>query len=154
MEVRGLFVHVKWLHRVAGGDSGALVGPFMHVGTYQPLGYDPTNASMTVTLHNSNGTWLAYFQDNTNGILRSYQIPNVPNKPVSCSLSSRIFMEASNDNCANYTQFNQIDFNNFKYLDWAGNPTSQNPITTNALVPPNLQSCIGIDQSLDKIYHL
>ena len=34
MEVRGLFVHVKWLHRIAGGDSGALVGPFMHVGTY------------------------------------------------------------------------------------------------------------------------
>jgi hypothetical protein len=23
-----------WLHRAAGGDSGALVVPFMHVGTY------------------------------------------------------------------------------------------------------------------------
>jgi hypothetical protein len=23
-----------WLHRVVGGDSGALVVPFMHVGTY------------------------------------------------------------------------------------------------------------------------
>ena len=33
-EVRGLFVHVMWLHRAAGGDSGALVVPFMHVGTY------------------------------------------------------------------------------------------------------------------------
>lgn len=33
-EVRGLFVHVMWLHRVVGGDSGALVVPFMHVGTY------------------------------------------------------------------------------------------------------------------------
>ena len=31
---RGLFVHVTWVHRVAGGDSGALVDPFMHVGTY------------------------------------------------------------------------------------------------------------------------
>ncbi len=34
MGVRGLFVHVMWLHRVADGDSGALVDPFMHVGTY------------------------------------------------------------------------------------------------------------------------
>ena len=34
MEVRGLFVHVMWLHRAVGGDSRALVGPFMHVGTY------------------------------------------------------------------------------------------------------------------------
>ena len=33
-EVRGLFVHVMWLHRAVGGDSGALVVPFMHVGTY------------------------------------------------------------------------------------------------------------------------
>src|SRR3972149_5733292 len=33
-EDRGLFVHVIWVHRVAEGDSGALVGPFMHVGTY------------------------------------------------------------------------------------------------------------------------
>ena len=33
-EVRGLFVHGMWLHRAAGGDSGALVVPFMHVGTY------------------------------------------------------------------------------------------------------------------------
>ena len=33
-EVRGLFVPVMWLHRAAGGDSGALVVPFMHVGTY------------------------------------------------------------------------------------------------------------------------
>jgi len=34
MGVRGLFVHVTWVHRVGGGDSGALVDPFMHVGTY------------------------------------------------------------------------------------------------------------------------
>src|SRR5919199_2679734 len=33
-EVRGLFVHVMWLHRAAGGDSGGLVVPFIHVGTY------------------------------------------------------------------------------------------------------------------------
>jgi hypothetical protein len=33
-EVCGLFVHIMWLHRAAGGDSGALVVPFMHVGTY------------------------------------------------------------------------------------------------------------------------
>ena len=45
MEVRGLFVHVKWLHRVAGGDSGALVGPFMHVGTY------PTRHLATLSNH-------------------------------------------------------------------------------------------------------
>src|SRR5688500_15279180 len=32
--VCGLFVHIMWLHRAAGGDSGALVVPFMHVGTY------------------------------------------------------------------------------------------------------------------------
>ena len=32
--VRGLFVHVMWFHRVLRGDSGALVDPFMHVGTY------------------------------------------------------------------------------------------------------------------------
>jgi hypothetical protein len=32
--VRGLFVHVTWVHRVLRGDSGALVDPFMHVGTY------------------------------------------------------------------------------------------------------------------------
>ena len=32
--VRGLFVHVMWFHRVPSGDSGALVVPFMHVGTY------------------------------------------------------------------------------------------------------------------------
>src|SRR3990172_3451935 len=31
---RGLFVHVMWFHRVLRGDSGALVDPFMHVGTY------------------------------------------------------------------------------------------------------------------------
>ena len=30
----GLFVHLMWLHRVVGGDSGALVVPFMRVGTY------------------------------------------------------------------------------------------------------------------------
>ncbi len=34
MEVDGLFVHLTWVRRVTGGDSGALVGPFMHVGTY------------------------------------------------------------------------------------------------------------------------
>ena len=32
--VRGLFVHVTWVHRVPSGDSGVLVVPFMHVGTY------------------------------------------------------------------------------------------------------------------------
>src|SRR5919205_2858161 len=32
-EVRGLFVHVMWLHRAAGGGSGGLVVSFMHVGT-------------------------------------------------------------------------------------------------------------------------
>ena len=34
MEDAGLFVQLMWLHRVVGGDSGALVVPFMHVGTY------------------------------------------------------------------------------------------------------------------------
>jgi hypothetical protein len=33
-EVCGLFVHIMWLHRAVGGDRGALVVPFMHVGTY------------------------------------------------------------------------------------------------------------------------
>src|ERR687898_42482 len=32
-EVCGLFVHIMWLHRAAGGDRGALVFPFMHVET-------------------------------------------------------------------------------------------------------------------------
>jgi hypothetical protein len=31
--VRGLFAHVTWVHGAPGGDSGALVDPFMHVGT-------------------------------------------------------------------------------------------------------------------------
>ena len=34
MEDGGLFVHLMWVRRFAGGDSGALVGLFMHVGTY------------------------------------------------------------------------------------------------------------------------
>ncbi len=34
MEDDGLFVHLTWVHRIAGGDSGALVDPFMHVGTH------------------------------------------------------------------------------------------------------------------------
>jgi hypothetical protein len=34
MEVGGLFVHLTWVRRVADRDSGALVGPFMHVGTH------------------------------------------------------------------------------------------------------------------------
>ena len=34
MEVDGLFVHLMWVHGVADGDSRALVGLFMHVGTY------------------------------------------------------------------------------------------------------------------------
>ncbi len=34
MEVRGLFVHVMWVRRVADRDSRALVDPFMHVGTH------------------------------------------------------------------------------------------------------------------------
>src|SRR5688500_5347816 len=33
-QVRGLFGLVMCLHRAAGGDSGPLVVPFMHVGTY------------------------------------------------------------------------------------------------------------------------
>src|ERR687890_1380487 len=33
-EVCGLFVHIMWLHRAAGGGSGALVVPFTHPGTY------------------------------------------------------------------------------------------------------------------------
>src|SRR5438477_1591343 len=33
--VPGLFVQVKWVHRAPGGDSGEVIGPFMHVGTYQ-----------------------------------------------------------------------------------------------------------------------
>src|SRR6266700_1581224 len=32
--VPGLFVQVKWVHRAVGGDSGEVIGPFMHVGTY------------------------------------------------------------------------------------------------------------------------
>jgi hypothetical protein len=32
--VRGLFVHITWVHRVPSGDSGALVVPFMRVGTH------------------------------------------------------------------------------------------------------------------------
>src|SRR5256712_11455162 len=31
--VPGLFVQVKWVHRAPGGDSGEVIGPFMHVGT-------------------------------------------------------------------------------------------------------------------------
>ena len=42
MEVDGLFVHLMWLHRVVGGDSGALVVPFMRVGT------DPTRHLATL----------------------------------------------------------------------------------------------------------
>ena len=34
MEVGGLFVHLTWVRRVVDRDSGALVGPFMHVGTH------------------------------------------------------------------------------------------------------------------------
>ncbi len=34
MEDDGLFVHLMWVRRIADGDSGALVVPFMHVGTY------------------------------------------------------------------------------------------------------------------------
>ena len=34
IEVGGLFVHLMWVRRVVDGDSGALVDPFMHVGTY------------------------------------------------------------------------------------------------------------------------
>jgi hypothetical protein len=32
--VRGLFAHVMWVHGAPGRDSGALVDPFMHVGTH------------------------------------------------------------------------------------------------------------------------
>ena len=32
--VPGLFVQVMWVHRAVGGDSGEVIGPFMHVGTY------------------------------------------------------------------------------------------------------------------------
>jgi len=34
MEDAGLFVQLMRLHLVVGGDSGALVVPFMRVGTY------------------------------------------------------------------------------------------------------------------------
>ncbi len=34
MEDDGLFVHLMWVRRIADRDSGALVVPFMHVGTY------------------------------------------------------------------------------------------------------------------------
>src|SRR6266704_2226782 len=29
-----LLVQVMWVHRAVGGDSGEVIGPFMHVGTY------------------------------------------------------------------------------------------------------------------------
>lgn len=34
LEDPGLFVQVMWVHRAPGGDSGDVVDPFMHVGTY------------------------------------------------------------------------------------------------------------------------
>lgn len=121
---------------------------------YVTLTFDPVGDDATITLHNSNGTWFASYQDHTRGILNSYQIQQAPNTTLHLSPTPRhrIGFETSSSNCAHYSSFVSMQLTKYKYLDQAGNETTQNPTAVGD--ENNLATCIGMDRALLKIFHL
>lgn len=122
-------------------------------GTYQSI-TDPTGDGVALTLQNVNGIWKARFQNTTDQTSVEYTITNAPNVTLSLTISSnRLMMESSNPDCPDYIDFNQIDFDNFRYLQSNGSFTNQVPTTVGSSVSPTLTGCIAITQSTDRIYH-
>ncbi|MFN3654847.1 MAG: hypothetical protein ACK4TO_05920 [Candidatus Nitrosotenuis sp.] len=127
--------------------------PLTDKGVYQSI-TDPTGHSVALTLKNVNGVWKAVFQDVTLGTSNTFDIPNAPDLPLALTGSSNlIMMESSNGSCPSYINFNQIDFDNFRYLQSNGSFTNQIPATTGGNPAAALSGCIAVDQSTDRIYH-
>lgn len=124
---------------------------------YEPIAYtsSPVGHDIILTLFNSNGTWFASYQDNTSGVLNSYQIQQAPNGTLYLGTSGgnfhRMGIETGSSSCSDYSSFVSEQYTKFKYLDQFGNETSQNPTAT--VAENSLTSCINMDKPSLKISH-
>ena len=117
---------------------------------YEPITYDPIGHDVTLTLHNSNGTWYATYQDSTQGVLNGYQIQQAPNSTLRTASGPypRIALETATSTCSNYPNFT-LQFTKYKYLNSAGSETSQSPTST--ADGNDASSCITTNRTLLKI---
>lgn len=128
-------------------------------GTYQALTNSPVSKSVGLTLKKVGSTWRAIYNNWTNNESYDLAVGNgAPDQLLTTSGTNhnRLMHETAqnSNNCTYYDQFVQIDFSNVKYLNSSGNPTSQVPAAAGQYIITALQSCIGINESLEKIYHL
>ncbi|WP_157926516.1 hypothetical protein [Candidatus Nitrosotalea okcheonensis] len=126
-------------------------------GPYQSLTNDPTNKSVGLTLKKVGTTWHAIYNNFTDNENYDVVIPNAPNQTLNTSDVTWLMHETSTNtgSCVTpYSSFIDIDFNNVKYLDSSGNPTSQVPTAMGQLIDTNMSGCIAIDETHEKIYHL
>lgn len=117
---------------------------------YEPVTYDPAGHDITLTLHNSNGTFFATYQDHTQGALNGYQIQQAPNSTLRTASGQypRIALETTTLTCSHYPNFT-LQYTKYKYLNSAGDETSQNPVA--AADGNDLPSCLTTNKSLLKI---
>ena len=114
---------------------------------YEPVTFDPDGHDITLSLFNSNGTWLATYQDHTQGVLNSYQIQQAPNTTLYLGTTGgrhRMGIETASTTCSHYPTFS-MQFTKYKYLDSAGNETSQAPTSIIAKNP--LENCITMNKT-------
>ena len=117
---------------------------------YEPITYDPTGHDVTLTLHNSNGTWFATYQDHTQGVLSGYQIQQAPNSTLRTAAGAypRIALETTTSTCSHYPAFT-LQYTKYKYLDSAGTETSQTPVAAADGNP--MSTCLTTNKPLLKI---
>lgn len=114
---------------------------------YEPVTYDPVGNDITLTLHNSNGTFFATYQDHTQGVLNGYEIQQAPDSQLRTASGAypRIALEApSSTTCSDYPNFT-LQYTKYKYLNSAGDETPQDPDA--AAEGSDLPSCISTDKT-------
>lgn len=128
-------------------------------GVYQSLTNAPPSKSLGLTLKKVGSSWHAIYNNWTDNESYDVTISGVPNQTLTTSSTTdknalKHETAVNTNYCTYYNQFVDIDFNNVKYLDSSGNPTSQVPAANGKYVISALQSCLAVDESTEKIYHL
>lgn len=126
-------------------------------GSYQSLMKDPTSKSIGITLKKVGSSWHAIYNNFTDNENFDVVISGAPNQTLSTTDVTWLMHETSlnTGSCVTpYSSFVDIDYNNVKYLDSSGNPTSQVPAAKGQSIDSNMSSCIAIDETHEKIYHL
>lgn len=148
---------ITYVYSISGLSAGWYFSYHLNANAYyQALNHDPTSRSLGITLKKVGSSWSAVYNNWSDNETYTKSIPSSPNANLTTSggVANWLMHEtAYQSSCTYYNQFIDIDFNNFKYLDSSGNPTSQNPTVSGGIIDTPIDQCLLLDKPNMKIYH-